>query len=432
MATLTSVTRRGFLKRSACLAAPAFVPAYALGADGSKPASERIGVGLIGLGKLGYYSHLSAFLNEPRVQVVAVCDVERTRLDNAKTRADAHYANRLPKGTYKGCAAYVDFRELLAHPDVDAVVIASPEHWHAVHAVEACKAGKHVYCEKPMAHSIGEARAVVDAAERYGAVFQVGTQQRSDATFRFACELVRSGRIGKVHTVHVNCGGPPQDCYLPAEPTPKSMEWDLWLGPAPWRPYNSKLQPLNTDNYGPWRPYRDYGGSGMTDIGAHHFDIAQWGLGMDASGPVEVHPPDGKEWPRLGYKYANGVTLFHTGGMAGSAVDFIGAEGRVAVNRGRFLKTEPQALAREPLGAGDVHLYESRSHRGNWLDGIRLGKPAICPAEIGCRSVTVCHLGNLAYWLKRPLKWDPAAERFVGDAEANRLLRAPMRGPWRV
>ena len=430
----SAITRRSFLKRAAAagLAAPAFVPASALGAVGTPPPSGRIAVGLIGLGKLGTGSHLNGFLNSRGVQVVAVCDVERQRLDSAKAKAEQHYAARLGKRAYTGCAAYTDFRELLARPDIDAVVIATPEHWHAVQAVEACRAGKHVYCEKPMAHSIGEARAVVDAAGRYGVVFQVGSQQRSDRTFRVACELVRSGRIGKVHTVHVNVGGPPRDCYLPGEPTPPSMNWDLWLGPAPWRPYSSKLQPLHTDNWGPWRPYRDYGGSSMTDIGAHHFDIAQWGLGMDHTGPVEIHPPDGDDHPRLTYTYANGVTLFHGGGMAGSAVDFIGSDGRVAVNRGQFLETEPESLVREQLNPNEVHLYESRNHRGNWLDGIRLGKPTICPAEVGCRSVSVCHLGNLAYWLKRPLKWDPVNERFVGDEEANRLVLPPMRSPWRV
>ena len=425
------LSRREFL-RSSLAAGVAIVPASALGADGQTAPSNRIGVGLIGLGKMGTGSHLRGFLGTEQVQVVALCDVERIRLESAKAKAEQHYSQRFGKDGYKGCAAYTDFRELLVRDDVDAVVIASPEHWHAVHAVAAAEAGKHVYCEKPMAHSIGDARPIVDAVERYGVAFQVGSQQRSDRTFRFACELVRNGRIGKVHTVHVNVGGPPTDCYLPGEPTPESIDWDLWLGPAPWRPYSSRLQPLHLDNWGPWRPYRDFGGSSMTDIGAHHFDIAQWGLGMDDSGPVEIHPPDGEDHPRLAYKYANGVTMYHGGGMAGCAVEFIGTEGRVAVNRGQFLKTEPEDLVRETIGPRETHLYESRSHRHNWLDHIRTGRPAICSAEIGCRSVSVCHLGNLAYWLERPLKWDPTTERFIGDEEANRLILPPMRSPWRV
>ena len=427
----SALSRRGFLKTTAA-AGLAAAARTVWAADAPIPASDRIGVGLIGLGKLGFHSHLNGFLGDSRVHVAAVCDVERQRLGQAKARVEERYAERFKKGSYKGCAAYVDFRELLARPDIDAVVISSPEHWHAIHAAEACRAGKHVYCEKPMAYGIAEARAVVNAAERYGRVFQTGTQQRSERMFRFACELVRSGRIGKVHTMHVNVGGPSVECYLPAEPTPKSMEWDLWLGPAPWRPYHSALQPLHLENYGPWRRYRDYGGGSMTDIGSHHFDIAQWGLGMDGTGPVEVCPPDGKERRRLTFRYANGVTMFHGGGMSGCAVEFIGSEGRVAVNRGQLLKTEPESLAREPIGPGEVHLYESPSHRGNWLEGIRTGRPTICPAEVGCRSVTVCHLANLAYRLKRPLKWDPERERFVGDAEANRLLMRPMRSPWRV
>jgi len=170
----------------------------------------------------------------------------------------------------------------------------------------------------------------------------------------------------------------------------------------------------------------------MTDMGAHHFDIAQWGLGTEDTGPLEIHPPDGKEYERLTYRYANGVTMFHGGGMAGSAVEFIGAEGRVAVSRGQFLKTEPKDLVREQIGPQELHLYRSRNHHGNWLACIRRGRQTICPAETGCRSVSICHLGNLAYWLKRPLKWDPTKERFVDDAEANRLVLRPMRAPWRV
>ena len=389
-------TRREFLKTAAAFAAPAIVPASVLGAEAP---SERVNVGIIGLGKLGSQSHLAGLLNTSGVQVVALCDVERIRLNDAQKRVDATYAQRFGKAAYKGCTTHVDFRELLARAEVDAVVIVSPEYWHAIHAVQACRAGKHVYCEKPMAYTLGEARAVVNAAERYGRVFQVGSQQRSDYTFRYACELVRNGRIGDVHTVHVNCGGPPRECRLPAEPTPPSMEWDLWLGPAPWRPYNTKIQPISLEPWCPWKIYRDYGGSGMTDMGAHHFDIAQWGLGMDHSGPVEVHPRDGGQYERLTYKYANGVALTHGGAMAGSAVEFIGTEGRVAVNRGHFLKTEPENLATSAIGPGEVHLYESRSHRGNWLDCIRTGRETVCPAEVGCRSVCVCHLGFLGYRL---------------------------------
>jgi predicted dehydrogenase len=233
--------------------------------------------------------------------------------------------------------------------------------------------------------------------------------------------MVRSGRIGRLLTINANVGGPSGDCYLPAEPVPDGLDWELWLGPAPWRPYNKGLHPFN------WRSYRDYSGGGMTDWGAHHFDIAQWALGMDESGPIEIRPPDGKDYPKLTYTYASGVTLTHGGGSNG--VLFTGTEGKIEVNRG-YLKTWPEELAKLPTQPGEVHLYQSRSHHGNFVDCVRTRRRPVCDVEVGCRSVTVCHLGNFAYWLKRPLRWDPARERFVDDAEADRWIDRPQRSPW--
>jgi predicted dehydrogenase len=320
---------------------------------------------------------------------------------------------------------------VLARPDIDAVFITTPDHWHSIIAIEAARAGKDIYCEKPLALTISEARAVAQAVERYGRVFQTGSQQRSDRTFRFACELVRNGRIGRVHTVHVNVGGPPVDCDLPEEPAPPCLDWDRWLGPAPWRPYNAILAPpITDDGWALWRNYRDYAGGGMTDMGAHHFDIAQWGLGMDGAGPVQIIPPDGKGVNLLTYRYANGVLMTHTGALEKAGVEFIGDKGRVLVNRYDYLVTEPKELARQGFGPGDVRLCRSDDHHLNWAECIRTRGRPICDAEIGCRSVTVCHLGNIAYQLKRPLRWDPGKEIFVGDEEANRLLRRPMRAPW--
>jgi len=274
---------------------------------------------------------------------------------------------------------------------------------------------------------------LVDTTRRYGRVFQTGSQQRSDDEFRIACELVRSGRIGRVHTVHVNVSGPSVECYLPEQPVPAGLDWDFWLGPAPWRPYNADIAPgLDFDGWPNWRAYRDYSGGGMTDWGAHHFDIAQWGLGMDESGPVDIYPPDGKEIERLTYIYNNGVVMYHGGATPDRAgVEFIGAEGRVMVNRG-YLETDPISLKDVPLGPSDTHLYESPGHHDDWLNCIRTRARPICDVAIGHRSVSVCHLGNLAYLLKRPLRWDPENETFPGDDEANRLLFRPMRSPWHV
>lgn len=424
MAARRSISRRDFLRGAgaAVAAGPWILPAASRGQDATPAVGDRITMGCIGVGGMGR-GNMGAFMGFKQVQMVAVCDVDAKSREDARQAVEKHYAHDKESGVWKGCAAYNDFRELLAREDIDAVCIATPDHWHALIAIEAAKRGKDIYCEKPMTLTIAEARALVTAVRRYGRVFQTGSQQRSSHEFRFACEMVRSGRIGRLQTINANVGGPSSDCYLPAEPVPEGLDWDLWLGPAPWRPFHKSIHPFS------WRSFRDYSGGGMTDWGAHHFDIAQWGLGMDESGPVEILPPDGKDRPKLTYVYANGVTLTHGGGSNG--VLFTGTDGKVEVNRG-YLKTWPEDLLKTPTQPGEVHLYLSRDHRGNFLDCVRSRQRPVCDVEIGCRSVTVCHLGNLAYWLKRPLRWDPAKEQFVGDAEASRWLDRPRRAPWRL
>ncbi len=430
--TATAINRRQFLKRAAATAgvamAPLVVPA---GAFGATAPNNRINLGMIGMGKqMG--GHVGFFLGSPEVQIVAMCDVEAKRLKFHQDRANDAYAKQQNLTSYSGIEAYHDYRELIARDDIDAVIIATPDHWHALIAVAAAKAGKDVYCEKPLTHNIEEAKVLVDTVRRYSRVFQTGSQQRSERGFRIACELVRNKRIGDVHTVHVNVGGPPIDCYLPAEPVPEGLDWDFWLGPAPWRPYNSDIAPgMDYKGWPNFRAYRDYAGGGMTDWGAHHFDIAQWGLGMDGSGPVEILPPDGKDVKLLTYKYANGVTVYHGGGSGGKAgVEFIGTKGRVMVNRG-YLETDPPELLEQPIGPNDLHLIESPGHHQNWLECIRTRRRPICDVEIGASSVIVCHLGNIAYRLGRPLKWNPETQAFVDDDEASRLASRPMRAPWR-
>ena len=423
MQELKGVSRRGFLKRAAwALGAPYVVAPSVLGA-GAAPPSDRIGLGFIGYGIM-CRGHVGGLLGRPDVQVLAICDCDSVRRRQAAKLVNDRYG---PKG--QGCADYNDFRELLDRPDIDAVLIATPDHWHAIPAIRAAQAGKDIYCEKPLSLTIREARAMVNAVRRYGRVFQTGSQQRSGANFRVGCEIVRSGRIGKVHTVHVNVGGPSQECYLPAQPVPEGIDWELWVGPAPWRPYNAVLCPAVPYNFFPnWRSFRDYSGGGMTDMGAHHFDIAQWGMGTDDTGPVEILPPDGKEHKLLTYKYANGVTMYHGGGQDAD-VTFIGTEGKLMVGR-HPTRAEPAEILATPIGANEVHLYESRDHHADWLDAIRTRKRPVADVEIGCRSVSVCHLGNIAYRLNRPLRWDPAKEEFLGDEEASRHLDRPKRAPW--
>ena len=417
-------TRRSFLRTAAAaVAAPCIVHSSVLGAS---PPSDRITMGLIGIGKM-CWGHLGAMLGRANVQVLAVCDVDAAKRDRAKKRADDHYAKN---GAKSGIDACNDFRDVLARHDIDAVLIATPDHWHAIPTIRAAEAGKDIYCEKPFSLTLGEARAMVNAVRRYRRVFQTGSQQRSDHRFRFACEMVRSGRIGKLHTVHVNVGGPSVPCHLPAEPVREGVDWDLWLGPAPWRPFNEIICPAYTFKGWPrWRGYRDYSGGGMTDMGHHHFDIAQWGMGTELTGPVEIIPPDGKQHKHLTYKYANGVTMHHGGGNA--SIHFIGADGEVMVGRGD-LRTNPPAMMHEPIAPDEVHLYDSPNHHNDWLQCIRTRKRPIADVEIGCRSVSICHLGNLAYRLKRPLRWNPDKELFLGDDEANRCLDRPKRAPWRL
>ncbi|HUU96030.1 MAG TPA: Gfo/Idh/MocA family oxidoreductase, partial [Phycisphaerae bacterium] len=316
--------------------------------------------------------------------------------------------------------------QLLARDDIDVVLIAVPDHWHAIVAIAACRAGKDVYCEKPLALTIREARAMVNAARRYNTVFQTGSQQRSAGNFRYACELVRSGRIGKLLTVNVGIGMPSTEKYFPPQPVRAGLDWERWLGPAPWQPYNAER--CSGSYSGGWRLVRDYSGGMTTDWGAHHFDIAQWGMGMDGSGPVEVYPPGTGGFDTLTYKYASGVVM-QRGGANG--ILFTGTDGKVEVNRGYF-KTWPEAIGKEPIGPNDVHLYESPGQQTDWLNCVRDRRRPICDIAIGASSVTVCHLGNIATWVGRPIRWDPVKEEIIGDEAASRWLDRPKRAPYRL
>jgi predicted dehydrogenase len=431
MTTPLSVTRRQLLKRAAALAAavaagPYIISSGALAAPGRPAASDRLTLAHIGIGNRGS-DHFNSLLGNSATQILAVCDVKKTVRDKCQARVNERYAAEKSAGTYKGCDTYNDFREVVVRPDIDGVIIAVPDHWHALIAINAAIAGKDIYCEKPMALTIRQARAMVEAVRRYGRVFQNGSQQRSSSEFRKACELVRNGRIGEVKTVYVNVEGPSTEKQYPEEPVPEGFDWNFWLGPAPWAPYNSERC---SGNYGGgWRFCRDYSGGMMTDWGAHHFDIAQWGLGMDNSGPVEIIPPDGKEYKTLTYKYANGVVMQRGG--KGRGVYFSGTKGDVEVDRGYF-KSYPDSIGQQPIGPTDINLYKSNDHMDDWLSCVRTRRRPICDAEVGCRSVSVCHLGNIAYWTGRPLKWDPVKEEILGDPEAARWLDRPMRAPWRL
>jgi predicted dehydrogenase len=420
------ITRRKFLSQMAKQAAVTglALPAFAgqVHAQQRVSANERITLGFIGLGGQGS-GHLRGLLGKPQVQVRAACDVFEENRMNAKLRTDERYGNQ-------DCAAYKDFRELLDRGDIDAVVIATPDHWHTRIAISACEAGKDIYCEKPLTLTINEGKALVRAVRRYGRVFQVGSQQRSDRLFRFACELVRSGRIGNVQTVRVFLPDGPTGGWEPDTEPPTGLDWNMYLGPAPWVPYNKARTFWN------FRWFWDYSGGQMTDWGAHHMDIAQWGLGTELSGPISaegkgVPPTDGiyETFVRfeVTYKYPNGVTMIATSPERGTR--FEGTDGWVQVWRGG-MDAQPKDLLYETLGPEDVHLYESNDHHGDWLNCIRTRQRPICDVEIGHRSVSVAHLGNIAMRLGRKVQWDPQREEFVNDDEANRWLFKPYRAPW--
>jgi predicted dehydrogenase len=451
---MSNQTRRGFLKSSllggaGALAFPHLLPSRIWAAE-ARP-NSRLTMGFIGMGTQSR-GLLRAFLGQD-TQVVAVCDVDTTRREDAKKRVDDHYAATQPAGTTsRGCAAYNDFRELLDDKDVDAVVIATPDHWHALITLAALQAGKDVYCEKPLTHNIHEAIAVMAAVKKHGCVLQTGSMQRSMSEFRVACELVRNGVLGKIQSVQCSFGDPPVACDLPAEPMEPGLDWDLWLGPAPKRAYNSILSPRGMHKGFPhWRNYAEYGGGMVTDFGAHHLDIAQWGLGMDASGPVQVLPP-----PKAGDKkgarlvYASGITVTHAGGFS---VDFVGAEGRVQVGRGKFVferdgKTiaahrdkgetdtslkEQLQIAREGyLKDAKVKLYHSENHPADFLKCVQSRQAPITNEQIGGRSVICCHLMNLAYAHQQKIGWDPEKLQFAEGSGDPMWLTRDYRGPWKV
>jgi predicted dehydrogenase len=431
MAPARNFTRRHFLGGLAAssIAMPTIVPSSVFGRGDKAAPSERITVGFIGCGKMANDYHLPELLGFGDVQALAVCEVDRTRREHAKRRVEKAHEGK--SGSHV-CAAYSDFRDLVGRKDIDAVCIATPEHWHVIPAIEAMKAGKDVYCEKPLTLTLAEGKRCIDVARKYKRVFQTGSQQRSNVFghFREAAEILRSGRLGKIQTVTVGVGGPSKWCDLPAEEMEPGLDWDRWLGPAPLRPYNSILSPRGVHNHFPaWRGYREYAGGGHADMGAHHYDIAQWCLGMDDSGPVEILPPLVPHAHHgVTYRYANGVVMVH-GGPSGCT--FTGTDGTLRIDRDH-LSSDPVAIVKEPLGAKDVHLEKSPGHHRNWIDCIRSRKRPVADVEIGARSVAITILGNLAYWNGRHLRWDPAKWEFVDDSEANRWLDRERRDPWQL
>jgi len=438
--------RRGFLKKAAAASAAVALPTactrvrpvVSAADEPAKPVkraapSNRIVMGCIGVGSQGT-GNMRNFLGKREVQVVAVCDVDKRQRDGAKQIVDRRYENT-------DCTAYADFRELIARGDLDAISLGVPDHWHAVPAIEAARAGLDIYGEKPLARSIREGRAICDAVTRYGRVWQTGSWQRSVDNFRRACELVRNGRIGKVHKVEVGLPTGGRGNLQPEQPIPDGLDWDFWLGPAPWIPYRPFGGNADQRCHWNWRWIMDYSGGQLTDWAGHHIDIAHWGLGLDYTGPIEIegtgdYPNDGMYNAPSRYKftctYADGLTLTVANDRRiPMGAKWYGDNGWIRVWRGG-LRAEPRSVLDEQMGPGDITLYESRDHHQNFVDCVKSRKTTITPVEIAHRSISVGLLGEIAMLTGRKIKWDPDKEEIFGDPGASALLGRAYREPWHL
>jgi hypothetical protein len=478
-ATASRLPRRRFLARTAAasgvLLLPSIIPAAVRGAAGAVAPSERVTVGVIGRGAMGA-GHQRRLTGDPGFQVLAVCDVDDERCATGRDAVNDHYASARASGTYRGCDAYRDYRELLARTDIDAVVIVTPDHWHALQAIDAARAGKDIYLEKPISMTIEEGRRVVEAVRCYGRVFQTGTQYRSISTIRQICQFVRDGGLGRVKSVftvlsplagffgaerfrpydHVLdvgiCGKAyvPMDFALPPEPVPAGLDWDLWVGPAPWRPYNQLYHVNPSPGVVPWSFSDAFGVTASTWYLSHAADVIHYAIGMERSGPVEIlHPADGA-FPTLTFRFANGVLLHFVDhwGLVKTLYGAVPADAKLAGNFGGVFVGERGWLTSMttggPIDGGPDEVFEamgmrsrevnvgSNNHHANWLECIRTRQSPSSDEELGHRSASVGHLANIAFWTGQSLRWDPEGERFVGNDAANRLLTRSTRAPWRL
>jgi len=413
------ITRRAFVRGAgAALAAPCVITSAALGAEGRPPASERVTMGTIGCGGRGMHD-MAALMANADVQMVAVCDVVGGKRNAAKRRVDGRY------GT-KDCKPYRDLRELLARDDIDAVLIATGDNWHSTASILAARAGKDMYCEKPMSVTVAEGRALCHTMQQYGTIFQCGTQRRSVPRFKFAVELAQSGKLGRLTTLYAEKSpdwfGGHHEKTLPPQPQPprEVVDWDLWLGPAPWRPYNAGYMRRNF-----WGGHRDFAGGMVTEWGSHTVDLCQWANNADDTSPVEYELAEGT----IVARYANGVKLVFEDGKWPLHVKFVGTEGWIYVDDDGNIKAEPQSLlAGRKFGKG----YPQANHVRNFLDCFKTRRRPIAPPEGAHRANSTCQIANICLQLGRKLKWDPTRERFIDDAMADRKLARAIREPWRL
>lgn len=440
-----SMARRRFLKRTAALAGgaiavPYLVPSSSLGAEGRAAPSERIGIGMLGVGRQTVAYNLKAFLASPDTQVVAVCEVDAWRRENARQTTERHYAKEKASGAYRGCTVYGDFREVLARDDVDAVMISTPDHWHVPMSLSAVEAGKDVACEKPITRTIAEGRKLADAVAKHQRVFRVDSEFRSIRGFHRAVELVRNGRIGKVHTIHV--GVPAGDNVTcppcPEMPVPEELDYESWQGPAPRAPYTeNRVHPPKGYGRPGWMRVLYYCDGMITNWGTHLCDVAQWGNDTERTGPIEVeghgvYPPSPSLWNVLKtfevqYRFANGVRMIYK--TESPYVRFVGSEGSIRAEFGRGgITAEPASVLESKIGPEEIH-FRFKSEKADFIDCVKSRGRTLEDAEVGHRTTSLCHLGHIAVHLGQKLRWDPDAERFLDNDAANVFVDKPIHAP---
>lgn len=441
-----TLTRRTFLQRTATAAATAFaasliVPSSVLGGDGAVAPSNRITIGFIGTGRQCTYANIPGFLREPDAQCVAVCDVDSWRMEGARQAIEEAYAKRRPSGTFKGCATFRDWRELLARKDIDAVMISTPDHWHVPMSLAALRAGKDVACEKPLTRSIAEGRLLSDLVTKTRRVFRTDSEFRSNRTMHRAAQLVRNGRIGKVQRIITMTPKDPTLAAQPDLPVPNELDYEMWQGPAGRRPYTlHRVHPRQDARGRPgWICISDYAEGMMANWGAHLNDIALWGADLNHTGPVVVEgtgqfPPQGNLWDVISkfdvtFTYGNGVTLQCK--TEKPMIRWEGTEGWIQVKFPNDIETQPESLLDWKPGSQDIHLPYKPSEKRDFLDAVKSRGPVLYDCEAGHRNNSLAHLSLIAIALGRKLKWDPVTERFPGDAEANaRLKPITWHEPW--
>lgn len=449
--------RRDFINNSvktvaAGLVFPTIVPSIVFGKNAP---SNKINIGQIGCGRIARDHDLPGTWQHEPSRIIAVCDLDRNRLEDGKRLIDAFYAKKTGNSGYMDTKMYDDYRELLQNKDIDAVMISTPDHWHSQPAIEAALAGKHIYLQKPTSLTISEGRLLSQIVTKKGIVFQCGTQQRSSDQFRIAAELVRNGRIGKLHTVKIGLPGDPSGPVAPAMPVPKGLNYDMWLGSTPMVPYTEiGVHPQKGYGRPGWLRLEQYGAGMITGWGQHHFDSAAWGMDTELTGPISVEAV--AEFPKSGLwnvhgdfmvkaEYANGITMYTSGGYP-NGIRYEGTDGWIFVSRGNYVasSSDPVAAAQsaKALDASDpkilkseikeneIKLQVSKEHHLNWLEGIQNGTPVLSPVEIAHRACSVCLVSHIAMKIPGKLNWDPAKERFTNNDAANKMLKRTQRSPY--